>query len=65
MSLKSRRYLRPSREQYFHRKTTISVTAKEKEKKLKSICNEFLTIAFSYGFSTEEIISEIQKHSKK
>jgi GntR family transcriptional regulator len=46
-------------------KTTISVTAKEKEKKLKSICNEFLTIAFSYGFSTEEIISEIQKHSKK
>lgn len=46
-------------------KTTISITAREKEKKLKSICNEFLTIAFSYGFSTEEIINEIQKHAKK
>lgn len=49
----------------FISKTTISITEKEKEKKLKSICNEFLTIAFSYGFSPEEIISEIQKHSKK
>jgi len=49
----------------FISKTTISITAKEKEKKLKSICKEFLTIAFSYGFSTEDIISEIQKHAKK
>ena len=46
-------------------KTNISIPAKEKEKKLRSICNEFLTIAFSYGFSTEEIISEIQKNDKK
>ena len=46
-------------------KTNISIPAKEKEKKLRSICNEFLTIAFSYGFTTEEVINEIQKNSKK
>jgi GntR family transcriptional regulator len=48
----------------FINKTNISIPAKEKEKKLRSICNEFLTIAFSYGFSTKEIISEIQKNDK-
>ena len=46
-------------------KTNISIPAKEKHKKLESICNEFLTIAFSYGFSTEEIINELQKLDKK
>jgi GntR family transcriptional regulator len=46
-------------------KSNISIPPKEKEKKLRSICNEFLTIAFSYGFSTTEIISEIQKNDKK
>ncbi len=46
-------------------KTNISIPAKEKSKKLQSICNEFLTIAFSYGFSTEEIINELQKLDKK
>ena len=46
-------------------KTNISIPAREKEKKLRSICNEFLTIAFSYGFTTEEVINEIQKNDKK
>lgn len=46
-------------------KTNISIPAKEKSKKLESICNEFLTIAFSYGFSTEDIIKELQKLDKK
>jgi len=46
-------------------KINISIPAKEKSKKLESICNEFLTIAFSYGFSTEEIINELQKLDKK
>jgi GntR family transcriptional regulator len=49
----------------FINKTNISIPVKEKEKKLRSICNEFLTIAFSYGFTTEEIISEIHKNDKK
>ncbi len=46
-------------------KTNISIPVKERNKKLESICNEFLTIAFSYGFSTEEIIRELQKLDKK
>ena len=49
----------------FISKNTITISQKEKGKKLKSICNEFLTIAFSYGFSVEDIVSEIQKHDKK
>jgi GntR family transcriptional regulator len=49
----------------FIAKSNITIPPKEKEKKLRSICNEFLTIAFSYGFSTTEIISEIQKNDKK
>jgi len=49
----------------FINKTNITIPLKEKEKKLRSICNEFLTIAFSYGFTTEEIISEIHKNDKK
>jgi GntR family transcriptional regulator len=46
-------------------KNNISIPAKERIKKLDSICNEFLTIAFSYGFSIEEIISELRKIDKK
>ncbi len=46
-------------------KNNITIPAKEKSKKLNSICNEFLTIAFSYGFSTEEIINELQKLKKE
>ena len=49
----------------FISKTDISIPAKERNKKLQSICNEFLTIALSYGFSIEEIIIEIQKLNKK
>ncbi|MDO9581460.1 MAG: GntR family transcriptional regulator [Bacteroidales bacterium] len=43
-------------------KTEIKIPIKEKTKKLQNICNEFTTIAFSYGFSTEDIINELQKH---
>jgi GntR family transcriptional regulator len=43
----------------------IIIPAKEKDKKLQSICNEFTTIAFSYGFSTFDIINELQKQTKK
>ena len=45
----------------FITRTNISLPAKEKTRKLQSICNEFLTIAFSYGFSTDDIINELQK----
>ncbi len=42
-------------------KTTISLPVKEKTQKLHSICNEFLTIASSYGFTKNDIINELQK----
>ena len=35
---------------------------KEKSDKLKEICNEFTSIAFSYGFSTDDIIGQLLKH---
>ena len=41
----------------------IKIPAKEKSNKLQSICNEFTTIAFSYGFSTDDIINELQKQN--
>ena len=43
-------------------KTEIKIPAKEKNKKLQSICNEFATIAFSYGFSIDDVINELNKH---
>lgn len=49
----------------FINKTDISIPVKEKSRKLQNICNEFLTIAFSYGFSIDEIIAEIHKNDKK
>jgi GntR family transcriptional regulator len=46
-------------------KTEIRISKKEKSKKLEDICNEFSTIAFSYGFSTEDVINELKKNEKK
>jgi GntR family transcriptional regulator len=46
-------------------KTDIKLPEAEKNRKLQSICNEFLTIAFSYGFSTNEVITELKKHPDK
>jgi GntR family transcriptional regulator len=45
--------------------TEIIIPEEEKKKKLLSICNEFTTIAFSYGFSTVDIINELQKQNLK
>jgi GntR family transcriptional regulator len=39
----------------------IQIPEGEKKKKLRDICNEFSTIAFSYGFSKDDIINELQK----
>jgi GntR family transcriptional regulator len=46
-------------------KTAILIPEKERNKKLEDICNEFSTIAFSYGFTTDEIINEVQKRKKQ
>jgi GntR family transcriptional regulator len=45
-------------------KNEIKIPEKEKVKKLQSICNEFTSIAFSYGFSKNDIINELQKQTR-
>ncbi|MBT3382587.1 MAG: GntR family transcriptional regulator [Prolixibacteraceae bacterium] len=40
----------------------IQISAKEKDEKLQDICNEFSTIAYSYGFSVNDIINQLQKN---
>ena len=39
----------------------VQIPAKDKANKLKEICSEFSSIAFSYGFSIGDIISQLQK----
>ena len=34
---------------------------KERKNKLRNICKEFLSIAFSYGFTTGEVMDEIKQ----
>lgn len=44
-------------------KIELQISEKEKSRKLKEICNEFSTIAFSYGFSVNDIINELKKQN--
>lgn len=47
----------------FISKIDIQISEKEKSKKLQDICNEFSSIAFSYGFSVQDIIHELNKQN--
>ena len=38
----------------------VDIADKERKGKLKSICTEFMSIASSYGFSTEEVIEQLK-----
>lgn len=49
----------------FINKTEIELSDKEKNKKLNDICKEFSTIAFSYGFSIDDLIEQLQKEKKE
>jgi GntR family transcriptional regulator len=46
----------------FINKSEIVMSEKEKQAKIQDICREFMTIAFTYGFSIDEIIFELQKN---
>jgi GntR family transcriptional regulator len=46
----------------FINKNEIGLTEKEKQAKIQDICREFMTIAFNYGFTIDEIIHELQNH---
>ena len=39
----------------------VQIPAKDKNNKLKEICNEFSSIAFSYGFTVDDMINQLQK----
>ncbi len=39
----------------------IQISDKDKNNKLEEICNEFTSIAFSYGFSINDIINQLKK----
>lgn len=51
----------------FINKTENVVPEKEREDKLKEICVQFSSVAFSYGFNLDEVIKELKniKTSKK
>ena len=40
----------------------IELSKQERGKKLQSICQQYLTMASAYGFTTEDVISELQQH---
>ncbi|WP_190810759.1 GntR family transcriptional regulator [Flagellimonas sp. S3867] len=44
----------------FINEAKIQISDKEKRNKLNEICNEFSTIAFSYGFSVNDIINQLK-----
>lgn len=39
------------------------LTDEEKHRKIHDICKEFLTIAYTYGFSKEDLINELQTNT--
>ena len=43
----------------------MELSKQERSKKLKSICQQYLTMASAYGFTTEEVVLELQKHEGK
>ncbi|PLX14418.1 MAG: GntR family transcriptional regulator [Marinilabiliales bacterium] len=44
----------------FISKIEIKISDKERKDKLQEICHEFSTIAFSYGFSIDDIINQLK-----
>jgi len=44
----------------FISKIEIQISNKERKEKLREICHEFSTIAFVYGFSTDDIINQFK-----
>jgi GntR family transcriptional regulator len=43
----------------------LKITLKEKQEKLHSICREFLTVASSYGFTSSDLIEELNSIQNK
>jgi len=39
----------------------VSIPAAERRKKLAAICQEFMSIASSYGFTIEDVVAELER----
>ena len=46
----------------FIQKSAIAISEKEKQAKIQDICREFMTIAFNYGFTIDDMIKQLQNH---
>ena len=47
----------------FINRSETDLSEKERQTKLQEFCREFMTIAFNYGFSIDDMIQELQKHN--
>ena len=45
----------------FINKSETTLSGKEKQNKMQEICREFMTIAYAYGFTNDDMILELQK----
>jgi len=45
----------------FINKSEAILSEKEKQNKMQEICREFMTIAYTYGFTNDDMILELQK----
>jgi GntR family transcriptional regulator len=41
----------------------IVLSDEEKQQKIQAICKEFLTVAYTYGFSKDDVIAELQNNN--
>jgi GntR family transcriptional regulator len=46
----------------FINRSETDLSEKERQTKLQEFCREFMTIAFNYGFTIDDMIFELQKH---
>ena len=45
---------------FIHQSESL-LSEKEKQNKMQEICREFMTIAYTYGFTNDDMINELQK----
>ncbi len=49
----------------FINKSESGLSARERQNKMQEICREFMTVAFSYGFTIDDMIQELQNQNQK
>lgn len=49
----------------FINKSESGLSPRERQNKMQEICREFMTVAFSYGFTINDMIQELQNQNQK